>query len=100
MTTEEIICNAIKNRFVIQFNYEGHQRLIEPFTLGYHKDTGNLVLSGYRVGGYTKSHSEPPWRLFKVNQMSGIGITDQKAATFRDDYNPNDSRMSQIICTY
>ena len=100
MTTEEIICNAIKNRTVIQFDYEGHQRIVEPFTLGYHKDTGNLVFSAYRVGGYTKSHSEPPWRLYKVNQMSEIGITNQKAATFRSDYNPNDSRMSQIICTY
>lgn len=100
MTTEETICHAIKNRIVIQFSYEGYSRIVEPFTLGYHKDTSNLVLSAYGVGGYSKSQSEPPWRLYIVNQISGITFTNQRASTSRIGYNPNDSRISSIICTY
>ncbi len=99
MTTEEIICHAIKERIVIQFSYDGNIRIVEPFTLGYHKDTGNLVLSAYRVGGFSKSNSEPPWRLFVVNEISGLSLTNRQAASNRAGYNPNDKRMSSIICT-
>lgn len=99
MTTEEIICQAITDRIVIQFSYDGQTRIVEPFTLGYHKDTGNLVLSAYRVGGFSKSHSDPPWRLYIVGDINNLSLTGKQAESYRQGFNPRDSRMSSIICT-
>ena len=96
---EDEICGAIQNRQVIQFYYEQQLRIVEPFTLGYHKGTGNLVLSAYRVGGYSKSEKEPPWRLFIVDNIETMEVTSTIAQNSREGYNPNDSRMSEIICT-
>ena len=100
MTTDtDTICQAIADRIVLQFTYDGHIRIVEPFTLGYHKDTGNLVLSAYRVGGYSKSHNEPPWRLYIVADIRDLLLTDREALSYRNGYNSRDSRMSRIICT-
>ena len=56
---KKLITNAIQNRLVIQFIYEGQLRIVEPFVLGRHKDSGNIVLRSYRVGGYSKIHNYP-----------------------------------------
>lgn len=100
MEMTNIICKAIEERIVIQFTYEGQQRIVEPFTLGVHKDTNNLVLSAYRVGGYSKSQNEPPWRLYKLKKISNLFLTNQEALQYRQGYNPNDSRMKMILCTF
>lgn len=95
---EKIICEAIQNRLVIKFIYDGETRVVEPFALGYHKDTGNLVLRSYRVGGYSKSANEPPWRLFVMNNATELEITTTAAQSDREYYNPNDKHMSEILC--
>jgi hypothetical protein len=100
MTISKIICQAIKERIVIQFSYEGQPRIVEPFTLGYHKDTGNLVLSAYRVGGFSKSQNDPPWRLYIVDDIRNLSFSNIQAESYRKGYNPNDSRMSSIICSF
>jgi predicted DNA-binding transcriptional regulator YafY len=95
---KEIICDAINRRLVIQFNYDGELRIVEPFVLGYHKDTGNLVLRSYRVGGFSKSEREPNWRLFDTSMIQNLQITEKIAHSDREYYNPNDKHMSKIIC--
>lgn len=95
---KELICNAIENRLVIKFKYDGEIRIVEPFVLGYHKDTKNLVLRSYRVGGYSKSDREPPWRLFDTNNISELEVTTTNAQSNREYYNRNDKHMSEILC--
>ncbi len=70
----ELICKAIKDRNVISFIYDGYRREVDPFTLGIHKDTGNLSLSAWWVGGYSHSRSHPHWRLYTVDLMTDVKI--------------------------
>lgn len=98
MAAKDLICKAIKERIVIQFSYDGHTRIVEPFLLGYLSDTDNFVLSAYRVGGYSRTRSSPPWRTFIVAEMSSITLTDMVAQSNRRGYNRRDSRMSRIVC--
>lgn len=95
---KEIITKAITERIVIQFEYDGFTRIVEPFTLGIHKTTNNTVLRSFRVGGYSKSEREPQWRLFDLSNITNLKLTNQKAMNFREYYNPNDKDMSFIIC--
>lgn len=93
-----MICEAILNRLVIKFIYDGETRIVETFALGYHKDTGNLVLRSYQVGGYSKNANEPPWRLFDMNNATELETTTKIARSDREYYNPNDMHMSEILC--
>ena len=99
MNNQNLICNAIKERFVIQFDYNGHLRIVEPFTLGVLKRTENIALSAYRVGGYSESENSPPWRLYTLNKIISIKTLNRKAMLYRPRYKSRDSRMSKIICT-
>ena len=94
---ENALCEAIRTRKVISFTYEGRTRIVEPFTLGVHKDTGNLSLCAYWIGGYSESRRSPYWRLYTLRHMQNLQVTDQSAARHRLGYNPRDSRMSSII---
>jgi len=95
---KDLICKAIASRLVIEFIYENEIRIVEPFVLGYHKDTGNLILRSFRVGGYSKSEREPYWRLFDISKIKDLKITQKKAMDFREFYNPNDKHMDKILC--
>lgn len=100
-----IITAAIQSRKTISFNYidEGenipYSRTVEPFTLGIHKDTRNMVLSAYQIAGHSKSNRQPPWRLYLVDGIENIIITDETPFPNRQFYNPQDKRMLTIICT-
>lgn len=96
---KELICQAIQERKVLIFSYGDQTRMVDPFTLGYHKDTSNLVLSAWWVGGYSESKQYPHWRLYKVDEMQNIRIDVADASSHQNGYNPNDSRMSSILCT-
>lgn len=92
------ICEAIQNRQVLRFHYQGQIRIVEPFTLGYMKGTGNSCLSAYQIGGFSKSQRYPPWGLYKINEIRNLVVTNQLAQNWRLGYNPRDSRMTRILC--
>lgn len=94
------ICQAIADKKIIEFRYEGMWvRLFEPHTYGIHKGTGNEVLSGYQLGGYSKSGNLPDWRFFRVPKITSLTVTPNNFLNPRPGYNPSDSRMSSIFCT-
>lgn len=99
MSVNDIICQAIRESIVVQFTYKGQIRIVEPFTLGTRSGTLTLVLSAYLIGGYSESQSIPPWRTYDVHKIQNISLTNKKSESYRQGYNPNDSRMSSIICT-
>lgn len=93
-----IICEAIGNRKVIRFRYEGYERIVEPHCYGIHKTTENEVLRAHQIGGYSSSGNTPPWRLYLVSEMSGIALTNKEFQNPRAGYARDDSDMSRIFC--
>ncbi len=91
------ICAAIKNKAVVQFNYHGETRVVEPHCHGM-SSKGNEVLRGYQTGGGSVSGNPNPWRLFIIGDISSLEITDNTFDGPREDYNPNDKGMVQICC--
>ncbi|MEM5871894.1 MAG: hypothetical protein QW051_03405 [Candidatus Aenigmatarchaeota archaeon] len=94
----KLICEAIKSKRIIKFNYDGFERVVEPHTCGIHKATGNVVLSAYQVGGYSSSEKIPYWRLYVVDKITDLEITNEIFIEPRPGYRRGDSRMSIIYC--
>jgi hypothetical protein len=92
------LTEAIRNRQIITFIYEGLNRGVEPFTLG-NLHNGRLALSGFQITGRSQSGGIPNWRLFDVAKISHLEVHTDVFTRMRPGYNRRDSRMSRIITT-
>lgn len=93
----ELICQAIRDRIVLRFEYDGGARTVEPHALGV-STAGNEVLSGYQRGGFSRSEAPTGWRLFDVGRMSGLRAGSEKFPGPRPGYNPADSSIATVHC--
>ena len=84
------ICEAIKLKRIIRFNYSGGLRTVEPFCHGV-STAGNEVLRGYQTSGDSESGDPVGWKLFRVSEISNLTITNELFSGTRPGYNPNDS---------
>lgn len=94
----ELITQAIANRSVIHFEYNGKQRHVEPQTYGL-STTGNALLRGYERGGAAKFGRSSQFRLFEVAKIGNLTVTDEEFAGARPEHNPQDSAMTEIFAT-
>lgn len=99
-----ILKNAIRNRNVVYFYYEGDKnispgyRQVEPVALGYSK-ANNLVLRAFQLReNPSYSQHKPMWRLFRVDKISDISKSLRKFNTSRKGYNrTGDKSMNSMI---
>lgn len=120
---QKSIVDAIEGGDIMYIYYQGDDttnrgyRTIEPYTLGTHKTTGNLLLRAWQQAGASDTkHSRPDkwnvggmdkggWRLFNVGGISSFMPVSGNNGKFNDkvtprpNYNPNDSELN-IIATY
>lgn len=87
--------DAIEQRKTIRLIYKGTERIVEPHLLGI-STTRKETLSGYQTGGYSSSGSLPDWRQFIIKDIDSVEILDE-AFNIRPGYNPNDSKMIEIL---
>ena len=62
------ICEAIKKKAVIEFNYKGSLRLVEPQCHGT-STAGNEVLRGFQTKNHSKPSESPVNKLFEVSKI-------------------------------
>ncbi len=93
---EKTITDAIRNRKVLEFSYNGQPRVVEPQTYGI-STTGHLILRGYqRTGGSTSGYTTG-LRLFEIAKISQVRQTGEQFAEAQAEHNPNDRAMSKVI---
>jgi hypothetical protein len=106
------IVDAVENHDVIYIYYAGDNtvnrgyRTIEPFTIGVHGTSGNVVVRAWQQAGATDSRDKEPdpasagkdfgWRLFRLDGITTLFKTQKKFKT-RPEYRPNDKHMSTIL---
>ena len=95
----EQICDAIRQKKVIEFQYKDRIRIVEPYLIGVHKDTGNELLNAFQIDGDSESGNLPDWRLFKTDRINCLKVLDRPFDGKREEYNSQDSRMADIICS-
>lgn len=93
----DIICEAIEKKRLLQFSYDDLTRIVEPHLLG-RKTSGKDALSAYLVEGYTESDREPYWRNYSVEKIDFLVMLDETFAGARTGYNSDDKTMEEIYC--
>lgn len=90
------IARAINSRVEIEFEYDGHRRVVQPAALGSHATTGNYVLRGYQVAGSSSTRVPPLWDLFSVAKVQNLIVTDRKFDADPPGYARDDKHISPI----
>jgi hypothetical protein len=90
-----LITQAITNKKMIEVNYHGNIRLVEPHVLGYRKNN-KLELLVWQVQNFAES-ATPEWRSFQLTEIMSISLTSQSFNGSRQTNSPFHSNWSQII---
>lgn len=91
-----LICQAISEMKLIEFDYDGGPRIVEPHCVGI-TTAGNPGLRGYQVGGYSSS-GKMGWKMFDMSKAGSVTLLDDSFNGPRPGYKQNDSGMSSIEC--
>lgn len=90
----QILIDAIRERRILSFNYDGLAREVEPHAVGT-TSKGKLVLRGFQPDGETQRGLG--WKLFTVDKIEDLFV---RAATFagpRDGYRMGDKQIANIL---
>jgi hypothetical protein len=72
---DSLIKTAISEKRIIEFKYDGYQRIAEPHVHGILDGVYQLLV--YQIGGRSSSSGIPNRRRFKKNKISKMVITGQ-----------------------
>jgi hypothetical protein len=97
MTERSIICDAIRQRLLLEFRYGGLPRVVEPYCHGI-STRGVEVLRAVQVGGSSNSGSFGFGKLWTVADITALRITTETFPADDPHYDPNDSVMQSIHC--
>ena len=93
-----VICEAIRKKAVIQFDYHGITRAVEPQSHGI-STAGNEVIRGIQINPRSTSGKPIEGRLYMVSEMSDLKQTNETFLTPGPHFNPNDKGMSYVHCS-
>lgn len=95
MNMKALICSAIQKRCIITFYYNGGYRSVEPYCCGATNSIG--LLRAYQVRGHSESGTQG-WKLFRMEKIQDLRMTDEPFEGKRAEYNPDDPAMKVIYC--
>lgn len=72
---QTLVEQAIREKKLVQFSYEGYPRTAEPHVLG--RSSGVIQILVYQVGGSSSSGGIPGWRRFDLLKISDLSIRQE-----------------------
>ncbi len=89
----QLICEAIRTRRLLEFQYKDKKRIVAPYCHGT-STAGNEVLRAVELSA---SGAAVFGKLWKVSELVGLRL-GQSFEPNDPNYNPNDSAMSHVHC--
>ncbi|WP_295793693.1 hypothetical protein [Mucilaginibacter sp.] len=89
-----LLTNAIQLQSLIEFDYEGGLRIVEPYCHGISLK-GNHVLRAFQVDGYS-STGKMGWKLYDISKVELIVIREDSYIEIRPGYSRGDKGMISI----
>ena len=91
------VCDAIREQRFLQFQYNGRWRVVYPCAHGW-LPTDNEALRAHEVSLVGGRVRVAPGKLFRIDQMSGVTVTDQQFVEPPPGYRRGDRGMMRIHC--
>ncbi len=88
-------CSAIRQRSLLEFDYDGGTRRVEPHCHGFGK-TGKEFLRAYQVDGYSRSGEPEGWKLFDLAKARGLYEAGGAFLSARPGFSPDNSAIVSV----
>jgi hypothetical protein len=92
-----IICAAIRERSLLEFQYHGLHRVVAPYCHGI-STRGVEVLRAVQIRGFSSTGGFGFGKLWSVADIVDARLTNESFVPDDPDYNPNDRGMRQVHC--
>lgn len=89
------LCEAIREKRILTFVYDGHPRVVEPHCYGLTR-TGKEAIRCYQTGGSGVRPDATPWHLMSVSKMIGLQVLTESFLSSRPGYRRGDDHMTTI----
>lgn len=97
MPGTSLICEAIRKRALLEFQYHGRPRVVAPYCHGI--STRDVeVLRAVQVRGSSASGGFGTGKLWAVAEITRLRMLDETFTADDPRYNPDDSAMKRIHC--
>jgi hypothetical protein len=90
-------CRALREHRVLELRYDGYSRCVEVHAVGYSK-TGEAMMRAWQVRGGSASREKVGWKLMRLAEALGAGLSDEASAAPRKGYKRGDAALARIIC--
>ena len=90
-----LINKAIRQRNLLELNYQGLYRVVEPHTFGVYNN-GNELLVAYQIDGESTSRRPPFWSNFQIDEIEDVSILENSFLGPREGYKKGDKRFKFI----
>lgn len=92
------LCEAINQGELIEFEYEGLVRIVEPYIYG-SNENGEPLLKGFQTGGFNKKNDNSyTWDVYQVEKMGSVQFVGKGFSHERAGYEKNDPLFTTIYC--
>ena len=91
------ICDAIANRRLLMFGYEGVVRVVEPHLHG-RSAAGHELLSAWMRPGWSQADPEGGWRMYRVDAVERLQVLPERFDGARPGFNPADAHFVETFC--
>lgn len=92
----QVVCAAIASQRLLQFRYDGCERIVEPHGHGC-TSAGLEAIVGFQVDGQSRLGPACGWKMFHLSKMLDIRACGHFARP-RPDYDPAKLRFSALCC--
>jgi DNA-damage-inducible protein D len=92
---EDVITKAINNKQILEFNYKGNTRIVEPYVVG-ETSKGKYTLLSIQTGGYSSSGKLPDWRMFELDKIEDLQIRSRSYARHFHIHQTDTNNLSDI----
>jgi hypothetical protein len=92
-----LLCEAIRRRRLLMFEYGDRMRVVEPHLYGVNT-AGREALSAWLRPGHSRADPDGGWRMYLVEGMHAVQLLPDAFDAPREGFNPDDPHLPEVFC--
>lgn len=90
-----LLAQAVAERKLLAFSYDGLNRLVEPHAVGLNK-SGLMVMRAWQLAGESAT-VVAGWKLFTLEKATNMSVVDLPSQAPRPGYKAGDKGIATIV---
>ena len=91
------ICQAIADRRILMFAYQGAVRVAEPHLYGM-TTAEHEAVSAWMRPGWSRTDPDGGWRMFRLDGITDLQVLPERFESARPNFNPDDPHFVEVFC--